>query len=571
MTVKLFGIIIAAIATIVFLICLIVLKTTRKKKLKQRLEQLEIEKNKLASDSLKPHLDKVEPLLKNEKLEIMYNGWKDRAEHIKNEQIPKITDLLLEADYSLKQTDYKATLLKIAQLEIELSRVKTNSEFLLEEIRSITDSKERNRSIVTKLKTKYRELYNKFTKSRGSFGNMVDEVDMQFETISKRFEAFETAMEKDLFEEVSVIVKSIDEMLEHLEVVLEELPSILILANEILPKRLEETSTIYEQMKDDGYPLDYLNVEYNISEAEKKITDVLTRTRSLNLEDCVFELKVLLEYFDGLFNDFEKEKIDRLNYEDINNTFRSRLEKTNDLVSDIFSQMDQVKNKYDLSDEDIELLNVVKNELTKLNNDYEMLLNCMNKKTFAYSKLTSEIESLVVVLSNIDEKLDATIDSIGSLRDDELRAKQQLEEIKLILKDAKAKIKDYNLPVIPKNYYVEVSEAQAAIKEIIKELNKKPIVIDTLNMRVDTARDLALKLFTKTKEMMKTAMFAEMAIVYGNRYRSSFDELNKYLNYSENLFYKGEYKKSLEITINYLNKVEPGIYDKLLNFYGNKN
>ena len=46
--------------------------------------------------------------------------------------------------------------------------------------------------------------------------------------------------------------------------------------------------------------------------------------------------------------------------------------------------------------------------------------------------------------------------------------------------------------------------------------------------------------------MMKTAMFAEMAIVYGNRYRSNFDELDKYLNYSEMLFYKGEYKKSLE-------------------------
>ena len=64
-------------------------------------------------------------------------------------------------------------------------------------------------------------------------------------------------------------------------------------------------------MKSEGYPLDYLNVEYNIEEATKKITDVMDRSRSLNLEDCVFELKVLLEYFDGLFDDFEKEKIDR--------------------------------------------------------------------------------------------------------------------------------------------------------------------------------------------------------------------------------------------------------------------
>ena len=133
---------------------------------------------------------------------------------------------------------------------------------------------------------------------------------------------------------------------------------------------------------------------------------------------------------------------------------------------------------------------------------------------------------------------------------------------------SKRKIREYNLPIIPQSYFVELNEAQAAIKEIVRELDKKPITISVLNTRVDTARDLVLKLFTTTKEMMKTAMFAEMAIVYGNRYRSSVDDLDKQLTYSEVLFYKGEYQKSLELTINTLNRVEPGIYDKLLSFYG---
>ena len=154
------------------------------------------------------------------------------------------------------------------------------------------------------------------------------------------------------------------------------------------------------------------------------------------------------------------------------------------------------------------------------------------------------------------------------MRDDELRARQQLEEVKAILKDSKYQIREYNLPVIPQSYFVELKEAQAAIKEIVRELDKKPITISTLNTRVDTARDLVLKLYTKTREMMKTAMFAEMAIVYGNRYRSKEEDLDKNLTHSEILFYRGEYKKSLELTINSLNQVEPGIYNKLLKLYG---
>ena len=65
-------------------------------------------------------------------------------------------------------------------------------------------------------------------------------------------------------------------------------------------------------------------------------------------------------------------------------------------------------------------------------------------------------------------------------------------------------------------------------------------------------------------------MFAEKAIVYGNRYRSSYDDLNKQLTLSEKLFYKGEYKKSFEFTVNVLNKIEPGIYNKILNLYSSK-
>ena len=67
--------------------------------------------------------------------------------------------------------------------------------------------------------------------------------------------------------------------------------------------------------------------------------------------------------------------------------------------------------------------------------------------------------------------------------------------------------------------------------------------------------------------MMRTAMFAEMAIVYGNRYRSSVDNLDRYLVTAEILFFIGEYQNSIELSINSLNRVDHGIYDKLLKLY----
>ena len=207
------------------------------------------------------------------------------------------------------------------------------------------------------------------------------------------------------------------------------------------------------------------------------------------------------------------------------------------------------------------------NEVDKLGSDYKVLIDHTSNNTFAFSQLTKEIEQLTLSVVSLEERVDVILDKVGSMKEDEVRARQQLEEVKLILKDSKNKIKEYDLPLIPQSYFVELNDAQTAIKEIIKELDKKPITIDVLNTRVDTARDLVLKLYSTTKEMMKTAMFAEMAIVYGNRYRSEVSDLDKYLTYAERLFFKGEYQKSLEVSINSLNKVENGIYNKLLKLY----
>ena len=558
------------IAVIVISLVLFFMQNAKNKKIKSQLEKLEVEKNKINSTPIVPELSKVESYLKNEKLEAMYNNWKDRLDVIRTNQIPKITDMLLEADYSLSKMDYKSTVYKIARLEMELYKVKTNSEFLLNEIKEITSSEERNRAIITKFKATYRELFEKFNSSRNDYGDIADSVELQFENIAKRFEEFEVNMENNDYVEVTNIIKSIDEMLKHMTIVIDEMPSIYLMATSVLPRKIKEAEEEYNKLVKDGYPLDYLNVEYNISEANKKISDILDRSKVLNLEDSLFELKVLSDYFDALFTDFDKEKINRSEYEDANQLFSKKLEKSNTLMHDILDSFDKIKSLYNLSEDELGALTHVFDDLEVLNNDYKILLEHIGNQTFAYSKLTKEIEGLSVRLSKIDETVDNVLNSIDSMKDDEVRARQQLEEIKLILKDSKDKIREYNLPVIPQNYFVELNEAQVAIKEIIKELEKKPITVDILNTRVDTARDLVFKLYNTTKEMMKTAMFAEMAIVYGNRYRSSVDDLDKFLTYAEKLFYQGDYQKSLEISINSLNKVETGIYDKLLNLYSTK-
>ena len=180
------------------------------------------------------------------------------------------------------------------------------------------------------------------------YGKFARVIEAQFEVIAKRFEDFETIMDNNEFNEVSKVVTIIEELLKHMEIVIEEVPSIVLLTFNVLPKRIEEVITTYNEMIKSGYPLDYLNVEYNISEANTKIKDVIMRTRSLNLQDSLFELKVLLDYFDSLFVDFDNEKRARQGYLNKKESFKQRLDKMNQIISEIFASLDEIKNVYNL-------------------------------------------------------------------------------------------------------------------------------------------------------------------------------------------------------------------------------
>ena len=556
---------------IVFLIVIIVIlisviKSKKKKRMYKALDELEKEKNLLINVPVLSELSKVEALIKNNKLEEKYNTWKLKFDIIEKETIPYINDMLIEADFLVEKSSSKEVYEKIAEIEIKLAEIKTKVKKIMSEIKEITLSEEKNRATVIKLKSQYRSLKSKFESAKSDYEETTKTIELQFETIEKRFEEFEIVMEKKDYDEVIYVVKGLTEMLDHMSIVINEMPEIMLMGKSLIPKRTEDVSSEYIKLTREGYQLDYLNVEYNIVETEKKVSSIFDRVRVLNLEDVSFELKTILDYYDSLFNDFETEKLSRKYYEEGLKNFKKTIKHVYKVLTAFDEKLPEMKENYNITDDTFTSLELFKEELASIKEDYQKLMQLDNNHTFAFSKLNQELEIIALKLSKLHEKVNNLLQKVGNLHEDEQRARSQLEDIKLLLKQSKYQIRKNRLPIIPNNYYVELKEASDAIYEIQKELNKKPIDVDTLNIRVNTARDLAFKLHNTTATMVKHALLSEYAIVYGNRYRSSKPMIDEGLLKAENLFFEGEYKKSLDLSISTLDIVEPGIHKKILDY-----
>ena len=561
------GILYYVFTVVLIIVVLNLINKKERNKYKDEIANLERDKNLIVGASILSELNKVGALINNDVMQKKYDDWQARLKEIKEVEVPKITDGLIEIENAFEDKDYKSLKPKIAALELQIAYVKTKSNFLLDEIKEITLSEEKNRETITKLKSEYRVILTKYNANKTDYDEASTPIELQFENVDKLFSAFEVAMEKNEYTEVGKIVKAIDDTIGNLKVVVEEAPSIIIMGKKLIPDKIADIKKITTKMEKEGYNLDYLNIDYNITESEKKINDVFGRLNVLNLEDSVFELKTILDYFDSLYHNFDKEKLSKRIFEDFQRSILIKTTKLEKISNDLNKKMDDLKYSYDLSDEDVSILDIISEEIIEIKDDYNRIIEMHRRRVFAFSRLSKEMEILNSKLLKTEEKLEQTLRSLGSLKEDEKRAREQLDEIKRILNQAKNNIHSYKLPVTPKNFYVELSEAAASIQDMMKELDKRPISIKTLNTRVDTARDLTLKVYNTTKEAVKTAKMAEAAIVYGNRYRAMYKDVELGLIKAENAFYKGNFKISLENAINAINIVEPGIHKKLLEEY----
>lgn len=550
------------LAVILIIVTIVIIKRNQNKKYKKEIEELDIRKNNLIGVPVLSEITKVKELIKTDNLKNKLDDWDNTFTTIRDEKIPELTDLISEADFLIDRKDYKQAVKKITNIEIEINSLKKKTDHLLEEVKLITNSEERNRALITKLKIVYREDQNKFERSKKEYGVIADYLEKEIDNIDDLFAKFEKAMDNNDYVSVEKKINLLDDKITKLGKLLEDIPTIVLMATVLVPNKIDEAITYYYRMKRDGYPLDYLNVEYNIKEIKNKIDNIMENLKKLELGESIIELKTFIEYFNELYNDFDKEKeckdLFRQNIKD----FSYKIDNINKVVRDIYLQIDDVKYNYNLSDEDINKFSILNKNLEKINQDYKILVDQGKMKTFAYSKLVDELNGLSLKLSRLQDDLDFQLRSITSMKDDETRAREQLATIENLLKKAKYRLKDYKIPVIPSSYYIELTEAQDAIREIIKELDRKPIVIKILNIRVDTARDLVFKIYNKTNDMIKIASMSEKIIIYGNRYRSSYEEIDIALTKAEELFKRGKYKESLDLSMKSLSFIDKNVTEK---------
>lgn len=184
-------------AVILITATLNIIEYSSKKRYKREVENLDIEKNQVIDAPIMTELSKVENLTKVKSIDEKYNVWKNEIDKIKEFSNKDLNDMIIEADFLIDQKSYKNYIKKRTNIEIRLYEMEELKARLLEEIKEITLSEERNRVTITDLKTKFRNTVKIFEDTKIDFEPVDKTIELQIENIEKMFQDFEMCMEKE--------------------------------------------------------------------------------------------------------------------------------------------------------------------------------------------------------------------------------------------------------------------------------------------------------------------------------------------------------------------------------------
>lgn len=552
------------IGIVVVIIIYIFYRGLRLKYYRKQIVEVENEMNAIKSLPLQYRLGRVHSISKNmpDVLE-QYQEYAHEFERISDFQKNELAVLVNEVDEQLFYGKLRKVSKKMKALNEMIETYQHDSQALLEKIEKITEIENVQRIEIIRVKEKYRGTIDHYESIRYKVEEFVPRLLDIFNEIDDAFVQLESMMNNQRFEDAKVLTQDIDQRVDMVDEHMKDLPSYIAVVRQYIPKKLEYIHGLLETMPEDKFALHQLDVDNRIKLIENTLEESIQSIKKLEFTNVGEVLQDLVDSIDKLIHDLETEK-------QAYDEFKDKWESCYTLLTDIYDQYKQalhdfkrIVNLYVLNEEDIDIDAHYKDFDKILRVSYE-LEEEMKKGNFSYSQMISQVDNLKKEVSEHQEYLDQFFTYRDQLYLQEQRAIDELENINIVLLEIKSEIKNKHLPMINESYKDYIQDSYDKAAQIQAYRQNRPVELSELSKKVDSARDVIYKLYDNVHNLIVTAEMVEEAIVFGNRYRSTFLEVNTELTKAEVLFRNGEYTKALSTAVDIIEKIQPGSYEALI-------
>ncbi|WP_304646568.1 septation ring formation regulator EzrA, partial [uncultured Dubosiella sp.] len=552
-----------AIAVLLLILIWIIMRMMKRRKAAKRLAELEIEVNEIRNNALAYKFNKANAFAKAND---------DIMERIKNltpkyeicqKSVASCDELFTDADDFIAAHRIRKATRSMDELETMLDDTKERIRIVNQSLDHILARETEVREKSNSLKERFRNVKKVYQDNRASFYSASNYIDSEIGDIENEFSSFEEWMFASEFNKAK---EEVDKIAARVDVVSSQIaayPGLYEKAKNILPRALDEVLSNIQMLKDNQIDIRYLNTDEKTDTIEKALVEATNALDVGNLEKADTMLTDIGDAILELQDDVMKEK---KAYDEIHGDLLATFEKVDEeeeALDEIVTLYANIKDRFGLEDW-THRFTLAKSQLADLQDRRKIVEEALSRDATpsvevvqVYREFAQDVDTFHLQVNDMKRML------VGA-SSDESRAKKQLVKLQLILNEVRLNTISRNLPSMSTQFADDLKEGERLIQRVRVVLDHSPLDVQTLNADLQDAIDFVYKLYNNANNLVGVAIMVENAIIFGNRFRSTYPAMDSELTHAEVCFQNGEYTHALKIAIQAIENMHPGIYEKLI-------
>lgn len=488
-----------------------------------------------------------------------YDAFKRDTLDYTNNYLAPVEEKIHDAEIQLDKFQFSGAQSDIDDAHELMDKYETGYQQQVEDVNEIVSLHKENEQVYEKCKTNYREMKRDVLANRHQFGDAASPLEKRIESFEPELVQYEELKEEGNYVQAHNHIMGLNESMNEVQKYMNEIPELIREAQKELPGQFQDLKYGCRDLKMNGYDLDHVKIDGTLQSLKTELNFVEPMISRLELDNANDKLEQINDKLDEMYDLIEHEVKAKNEVEETKEQITDELFKAREMNYTLRTEIDYIRENYFINESDVHSIRQHENEIQNLVAVYDEILKEMAKSAVRYSEVKDNLEYLDDHVKVINENQEKLQNHLIQLREDEAEAEDNLLRIQSKKEEVYRRLLASNLTSVPERFIIMKNEIDHEVRETNDQFSERPIHVKQLK---DKVAKIVIQMNTfedEANDVLVNAVYAERLIQYGNRYRKDHNNVDKSLNEAERLFKNNRYKRSIEISEQALESVEPGI------------
>lgn len=549
-------IILAIIVIILIIVGVLFYMRSSKSQIIEKAEERKVKVEQLPYDE---SLSQLSELNLTGETKSTYDNLKQSSLDSKNQYLVPVEEKIHNAEGLLDKFKFSQAQTEVDEAHEMMDQYEANYNELTTKVENIIELHKESDHLYEECTTDYREMKRDVLANRHQFGEAATPLEQEIESFVPEMETYETLKNEGNYNQAHEHIKTLNDDMNYLKKDMDEIPDLIREAQKELPGQFQDLKYGCRDLKVEGYDLDHVKIDSTLQTLKTELSFVEPMISRLELDEANEKLNSINDRLDEMYDLIEHEVTAKNEVEETKEVITDNLFRAKEMNYTLQTEIEYVRENYYINESDVQNVRQFENEIQNMIAVYDDILRKMSKSAVRYSEVQDNLKYIEEHVDVINEKQEKLQNHLIQLREDEAEAEENILRVQSKKEEVYRKLLASNLPSVPERFIIMKNEIDYEVREVNKKFSVRPIHVKQLKDKVSKVVLQMNKFEDEATDVLVNAVYAEKLIEYGNRYRKDSSNIDKSLNEAERLFKNNRYKRSIEISEQALESVEPGV------------